>query len=74
MQRIRSFLFRLSAYRIAVLVGVLFTVFHIRRLNTGDPESTPVIGRLEAIFHDLKFRERGPRTPSGDVVVAAVDE
>lgn len=74
MTRVRNFLFRLSAYRIAVLIGIAFTLFHARRLNSGNPEATPVIGRLEAIFHDLKFQERGPRETSGDVVVAAVDE
>lgn len=74
MTRVRNFLFRLSAYRIAVVIGIVFTLFHARRLNSGNPEATPVIGRLEAIFHDLKFQERGPRETSGDVIVAAVDE
>lgn len=74
MNRLRTHLFRLSAYRVALVVGLAFTLFHARRLNGGAPESTPLIGRLEAIFHDLKFHERGARETSGDVVVAAVDE
>lgn len=67
-------LFRLTPYRIAILVGLAFTVLHLRIATGGTPESTPLIGRIETIFHDLKFHERGVRKPSGDVVVAAVDE
>jgi len=74
MRRLGAWLLRLSAYRIAVAVGLLFVVIHLRTQTGARPEATPIIGRLENIFHDLKFHERGVRKPSGRVVVAAVDE
>ncbi len=71
-KRLKAFVWRLSAYRISVIVGLLFCVV-LLRVN-GRLEKVPVIGRVEHIFHDLKFVERGIRKPSGDVVMAVADE
>ena len=73
MNRLRAWLFKLTAYRIAVVIGLVFVVFHMSR--AGRLDTVPVIGAVENIFHDMKFKyERGVRPVSGDVVVAAVDE
>jgi len=63
-----------SAYSIGILTGLVFTVGHCANAASGSLDSIPVVGRLENIFHDLKFRLRGVRQPSGDVIVAAYDE
>ncbi len=66
---------RLTPYRIAVVVGVLTTLLHVgSALRTGRVDQLPVLGRLESLLYDLEFRERGPRRPPDDVVIAAVDE
>ncbi len=72
LKRLRAWVFRLSAYRISVIVGLAFSALLF--LVHGRLDSVPVVGRIERIFHDLKFTERGPRKPYGDVVVAAADE
>jgi adenylate cyclase len=74
MGSLRAWLFRLTAYRIAVATGLLFTVVHCQGASGGLVEDRPVMGRLESIFHDLKFRLRGARPVSGEVVIAAYDE
>jgi adenylate cyclase len=72
MRKLLKWLKTFNAYRIAVYIGVAMTLGHIA--IGGQLEGVPVLGRLENIFHDLKFHERGQRKPSGDVVIAAVDE
>ncbi len=73
MRRLRD-LFRPSAYKVGLAVGALFIVVHVWVLSHAFPERVPLLGRIEGIFHDLKFQERGPREPSGDVVIGAIDE
>ncbi len=75
MRRLVSWIFRLSSYRIALFVGVLAMAAHVGyALHTGRDDQIPVVGRIESIFYDLLFRERGTRPPPKDVVIAAVDE
>jgi class 3 adenylate cyclase/CHASE2 domain-containing sensor protein len=71
LKRLRK-LFKPSPYKIAIAIGFVFFVFHL--FNKDHLDTVPVIGRVENILHDVKFKERGIRKPSGDVVVAAVDE
>lgn len=71
LNRLRD-LFAPSAYKISLLIGLAFLVFYAGA--QGRLDQVPVLGRAENWMFDLKFKERGPRKPSGDVVVAAVDE
>lgn len=79
MGRLRSWLFQLSAFRIALAVGLVATLLHwVYAGRTGRIDEIPVLSRLENIFYDLKFHERNAlgigHKPSGQVVVGAVDE
>jgi adenylate cyclase len=73
MKRVLQFLTKVSAYRLSVYVGLVFAFLLL--IVHGRLDHVPVVGRVEHIFHDMKFKlERGVRQPAGDVVVAAVDE
>lgn len=75
----REKLFRVTPMRIALAVALVTVVVHgVNTHIAGRLDGMPVVGRLESIFYDLKFRERraiglAPR-PGGNVVIGAIDE
>jgi adenylate cyclase len=72
----RRTLLRLDAFRLALWVGAAFTALHLANVVSGARDAeVPVVGRLESAVQDWALtRLRGPRPPSGDVVIVAVDE
>ena len=72
MGRFSSFVTRVSAYRIALVIGLFFAAVHLWEVAARD--ELPLIGKLESGLKDLKFRHRGRIEHSGRVVVAAIDE
>ena len=72
MRRISRWLTRVTAYRIALVIGFFFAGVHLWEVAARD--ELPLVGKLESGLKDLKFRHRGRIPHSGRVVVAAIDE
>src|SRR5438445_13578453 len=72
MSRIARWLTRVTAYRIALVTGLVFAAVHL--WEVGSREDVPLVGKLESALKDFKFRHRGRVGHSGRVVVAAIDE
>ncbi len=72
MKKLASFLFQLSAYRIALAVGLLCLGLDFQSINhAGD---LPLLGRVEMLFKNIKFHERGVLQSPRRVAIAALDE
>src|ERR1700682_4866057 len=75
MRRLGAWFTRVTAFRIGLGTGLVFAVVH--RLQLAGRTDVPVLTRMEGTLTDLRFRQqvmlRGSE-PSGEVVVAAVDE
>jgi adenylate cyclase len=76
MNRLSQRLFRVNAFSLALYAGLLFTLLHFLRVVFERPEwELPVISRIEHSAQDYALtRLRGPRPPSGQVVIVAIDE
>ncbi len=76
MNRLRQRVLRVDAFRLALYAGLLVTLLHFLSVVFERPEwELPVISRIEHAAQDWALtRLRGPRTPSGKVVIVAVDE
>ncbi|HSB20538.1 MAG TPA: adenylate/guanylate cyclase domain-containing protein [Anaeromyxobacteraceae bacterium] len=72
----RHALLRLDAFRLALWVGAAFTALHLANaVSQARDAEVPVVGRIESAVQDWALtRLRGPRKPSGDVVIVAIDE
>jgi adenylate cyclase len=68
-------LFRLSAFKLALLIGFGFASIHfVWRASHPEVFPFPELDLLEAKALDIKFRRRGPIASSGLVVIAGIDE
>ncbi len=67
---------RLTAFRLALYVGLCCTALHLLDVLWARKGSRlPVISRIEHATQDYVLTTlRGPRAPSGDVVIVAIDE
>jgi adenylate cyclase len=76
MSRLRRVLFKVSAFRLGVSVGLVFAGLHfLNGVFLGRGLELPVVSRIEHAAQDHALtRLRGPRTPSGRVVIVAIDE
>jgi adenylate cyclase len=76
MSRLRRILLKVTAFRLALSVGVVFAGLHFANgvlLGTG--LELPVVARIEHAAQDYALtRLRGPRPPSGRVVIVGIDE
>ena len=75
MRRFGAWVTRLTAFRIGLFTGLAFAALHLLQL-AGRAE-VPLLTRMEGALTDLRFLQRvqlGGSAPSGQVVVAAVDE
>ncbi|HET9553896.1 MAG TPA: adenylate/guanylate cyclase domain-containing protein, partial [Anaeromyxobacteraceae bacterium] len=72
----RRDLLRIDAFRLALAVGLACTALHVADvLFARKGSQLPVVSRIEHAAQDWVLTAlRGPRTPSGQVVVVAVDE
>ncbi len=72
----RRSLLRIDAFRLALYVGLVLTVLHaLDVLWARKGSALPVISRIEYAVQDYTLTVlRGPRPPSGDVVIVAIDE
>lgn len=72
----RRALFRIDAFRLALYVGLLLTGLHVLDVLWARKGSQfPVVSRIEYAAQDYALTTlRGPRAPSGDVVIVAIDE
>ncbi|MDF1562084.1 MAG: adenylate/guanylate cyclase domain-containing protein [Deltaproteobacteria bacterium] len=62
-----------TAWKVALALGILAAGLHLRAFSGVRAEDT-LAGSLEAKALDIKFRLRGPITPSGHVTVIGIDE
>ncbi len=71
----RAFL-RIDAFRLALYVGLVATALHVLDVLWAQKGSQlPVISRIEHAAQDYVLTTlRGPRLPSGQVVIVAIDE
>ncbi|HET6438067.1 MAG TPA: adenylate/guanylate cyclase domain-containing protein [Anaeromyxobacter sp.] len=76
MARLRSLLLPIDALRLALLVGLSFAALaFLNGVFLGKGVDLPVVGRVEQAAQDqLLTRWRGPKAPSGRVVIVAIDE
>ncbi len=76
MPRVRSALLTIDAFRLALYVGLAFTALHfLNGVFLGRELELPVVARVEHAAQDWALTHlRGPRTPSGRVVIVAIDE
>jgi adenylate cyclase len=76
MERVRRRLFKVDAFRLALYAGLFFTLLHFLSVVFERTEwELPVITRIEHAAQDWTLtRLRGPRPPSGRVVIVAIDE
>ncbi len=76
MARPRRALLRIDAFRLALAAGLLFTLLHfLNGVFLGHGFELPVVSRIEHAAQDWALtRLRGPRPPSGRVVIVAIDE
>ncbi len=67
---------RVDAFWLALGVGLAVTLLHLASAASRARDAeVPVVGRLESAVQDWALtRLRGPRRPSGEVVIVAVDE
>jgi adenylate cyclase len=72
----RRILFRVSAFRLALTIGLFFTFLHYLEVaSLARDAEVPVVSRLEHATQDyVMTRLRPERRPSGDVVIVAIDE
>jgi adenylate cyclase len=72
----RRALFRIDAFRLALYVGLVLTLLHaLDVLWARKGSQLPVVSRIEHAAQDYAMVSlRGPRAPSGDVVIVAIDE
>ena len=66
----------MSAFRLALWAGLLFTTLHfLNGVFLGRGFELPIVGKIEHAAQDWALTSlRGPRTPSGEVVIVAIDE
>ncbi len=76
MADLRSLLLRVDAFRLALFVGLAFTLLHFLNATApGKEGGLPVVSRIEHAAQDYALtRLRGPRATSGRVVIVAIDE
>jgi adenylate cyclase len=76
MARVRGALFKVDAFRLALGSGLLFAALHfLNGVFLGRGFEVPVVARIEHAAQDYALtRLRGPRAPSGRVVIVAIDE
>src|SRR5512145_1588081 len=76
MNPVRRRLLKVDAFRLALYAGLFFTLLHFLNVVFERPEwELPVISRIEHSAQDWTLtRLRGPRPPSGKVVIVAIDE
>ena len=76
MVRRRRALLQPSAFRLALWTGLLFTALHfLNGVFLGRGLELPVVSKVEHAAQDWALTSlRGPRPPSGDVVIVAIDE
>ena len=69
-------LFRIDAFSLGVWVGLAFALLHLLdAASAGTGGELPVVSRVEHAAQDYALvRLRGPRPPSGRVVIVAIDE
>jgi adenylate cyclase len=69
-------LLRVDAFRLALAVGLAATALHfLEGQGAAHGFEVPIVGRLEHAARDWLLTEvRGPRAPSGRVVIVAIDE
>src|SRR3954466_11800112 len=75
MPRFFRSLTRVTAFKIGLVTGLLFALLHM--LQVAARLDVPLVTRLESALVDLRFKERvelNPLRPSGQIVVAAIDE
>jgi adenylate cyclase len=72
----RRSLFRVDAFRLALYVGLVLTGLHVLDVLWARKGSQlPVVSRIEHAVQDYTLTTlRGPRVPSGDVLIVAIDE
>ncbi len=72
----RRTLFRVDAFRLALYVGLVLTGLHVLDVLWARKGSQlPVVSRIEHAVQDYALTTlRGPRPPSGDVIIIAIDE
>ena len=72
----RRALLRVDAFRLALYVGLVLTLLHLLDvLFSQQGSQLPVVSRIEHAAQDYVLTKlRGPRQPSGRVVVVAIDE
>lgn len=72
----RRALLRIDAFRLALYVGLVLALLHVLDVLWAQKGSQlPVISRVEHAAQDYVLTTlRGPRAPSGEVVIVAIDE
>jgi adenylate cyclase len=76
MSRLRRAVLKVTAFRLALAVGLVFTGMHfLNGVFLGHGVELPVVSRIEHAAQDYALtRLRGPRPASGRVVIVAIDE
>jgi adenylate cyclase len=76
MARPRRAFFKVDAFRLALGFGLLFTGLHfLNGVFLGKGFELPIVARIEHAAQDYALTAlRGPRAPSGKVVIVAIDE
>ena len=76
MSRVRRAFLEISAFRLALWVGLVFTGLHFTNyVFLGRGFELPVVARIEHAAQDYALTHlRGPRPPSGRVVIVGIDE
>jgi adenylate cyclase len=76
MSRLRRVVLKVTAFRLALVVGLVFTALHfLNGVFLGRGLELPVVSRIEHAAQDWALtRLRGPRAPSGQVVIVGIDE
>ncbi len=76
MSRVRRALLKITAFRLALWVGLVFTGLHFTNyVFLGRGFELPVVARIEHSAQDYALTHlRGPRAPSGRVVIVGIDE
>ncbi len=75
-RRVRKALLKVTAFRLALWAGLLFTGLHfLNHVFLGRGFELPVVAKIEHAAQDWALTSlRGPRPPSGEVVIVAIDE
>jgi adenylate cyclase len=76
MSRLRRALLKISAFRLALWAGLVFTGLHfLNYVFLARGMELPVVSRIENAVQDYALTKlRGPRAPSGRVVIVGIDE